>query len=139
MGRNFLAMPPLLKLLTASAFVVLLFVVGSAFRNSGIEVFGRQVSSANWWSSGAGLVTLIAGAILAASAILMLSRSRYGRPTYILGWVALDISILLISRITGTEVATAIPALISNVVITGVLGAYLYKSKAISHYFYPTS
>lgn len=135
MGRNFLAMPPLLKLLTAVTVAAPVIAITLMFPHQSIRVFGRQVGASEWWSSGAGLTLLVVGALMLTASFLMLKRSRYGRPAYILGWIALSLSAPLIAYLTGTYSPTEVPSLLSNLVVTVLIGLYLYKSRATQKYF----
>lgn len=130
-----MAMPLLLKLLTATTLVVPMFCVTSLFPSRSINVFGRQMSAWEWWSSGAGLVTIVIGGLVAAAALLMLKRSRHGRPMYIAGWVAISASVPLVAYLTGGRPSGEIASLISNLVLTVSISIYLYKSRAVREYF----
>ncbi|HUW97560.1 MAG TPA: hypothetical protein VMV40_01795 [Acidiferrobacter sp.] len=136
MGKNFMAMPPLLKLLTSVAIVVPVFCVVSMFPRESIEVFGRQMSTSEWWSSGAGLTTLVVGGFMLAAAILMLRRSRYGRPAYILGWIALNLSAPLVAHLTGTEFPGEMPSLMFAILLAVLISVYFYKSSAVHFYLH---
>lgn len=134
MGKNFLAMPLLLKLLTAVTVVVPIFCIATMFPHQSIGVFGRQLTTTAWWSSGAGLTTLVVGGIMLAAAFLMLRRSPYGRPAYITAWIAISLSAPLISYLTATDFPAEVPSLISDLMLTALIGVYLYKSGAIRDY-----
>jgi hypothetical protein len=97
--RNFSSMPSLLKLLVASSLVMGGFLVRSVLPYGSISAFGRMVSIREWWTSGAGAATTIIAVLFMAAAILMLRRSQYGRSVYVLGWVAMSISIPTMSSI----------------------------------------
>jgi hypothetical protein len=139
MGRNFLAMPQILKLLTAAAAVLPLFFLASTLPHTSIGLFGRQLTTAKWWSTGMGLTTIFAASVMCIAAFLMLRRSIYGRPAYILAWVTLSFSIPLAAHLTGTETAALTPLFVSNLLLTSAIGAYLYLSASVRGYFDPVS
>jgi hypothetical protein len=135
MGKNFMAMPPLLKLLTAVTVGVPIFCIATMFPHQSIGVFGRQMTASEWWSSGAGLTTLVVGGLMLAAAFLMLRRSRYGRPAYLLGLIVVSLSAPLIAYLTGSDFPAEVPSLLSDLVFTVFIGLYLYKSRAVQNYF----
>lgn len=135
MGKNFLAMPALLKLLTAVVIVPPLFCVASLSSTGSISVFGRQMTASAWWSSGAAVVTLIVSGLMVAAGLLLLGRSRYGRPTYVLGWIAVSMSAPLIAFLVGRDPPNGVPSLIFDLVLTVFIGLYLYKSDGVRSYF----
>lgn len=135
MIKNFFAMPWLLKLMTLSAFSVLGFVVGSVVTTSPIMVFGQPVTVSEWWSSGAGILTVGIAIVGGAAGVLMLMRSRYGRPVYILTWAMASASIPLIAELTGKGIAGSLPAAAFDSVLTLGIAIYLSKSQAIQSYF----
>lgn len=130
-----MAMPRLLKLLTAAAAIPPIVCIGSMIPHRSIGVFGRNMTTSQWWDSGAGLATLFASCLIIAAALLMLKRSRHGRPVYILAWVTMTLIVPLTARLVRADFATAVPSLVSNLVLTGVIGVYLYKSAAVKRYF----
>jgi len=133
--KNFIAMPWLLKLMTISAFSVLGFVVGSVVTTSPIMVFGQPVTVSEWWSSGAGILTVTIAIIGGAAGVLMLRRSRFGRSAYILTWAVASASIPLIAALTGKGIAGSLPAAIFDLAVTVAIAIYLHKNQAIQSYF----
>lgn len=133
--KNGVAMPLPLKLLSSAALILLLFCVWSALPQVSIRIFGRHISYSDWWSSGAGFATIVVSCLMIVAVRLMLARSEYGRPVYILGWIVLSALVPFIAWLTGIEVAKSIPSLVSNLVLTILIAAYLYKSKASRDYF----
>ena len=135
MLRNFYQMPRLLKLLTASTLALIVFLVGSVLPHGSISAFGRQMSTTEWWASGAGAITVLAAVLPIASAALMLKRSRYGRPAYVLGWVVLSLATPVLVAVTKGNAAGAAPSMIFSLVVTVLIALYLYRSKAVRGYF----
>jgi hypothetical protein len=135
MGKNFMAMPSLLKLLTVVTVGVPIFCIATMFPHQSIGVFGRQMTASEWWSSGAGPTTLVVGGLMLAAAFLMLRRSRYGRPAYLLGLIVVSLSAPLIAYLTGSDFPADVPSLLSDLVFTVFIGLYLYKSRAVQNYF----
>lgn len=135
MGRNFIAMPLLLKLLTVATVAVPIFCIQSLLPQQSINVFGQHMNATVWWSSGAGLATLVASCFMLVASLLMLKRSHYGRLVYVLGWVAMSLFIPLIAYLVKVELTVALPSLISNLVLSAFIGLYLYRSSEIQNYF----
>jgi hypothetical protein len=137
MVKNFLAMPTPLKLIVLSAVSAAVFLAGTAVTTGPVLVFGQRMTSFEWWTSGAGLALLPAAAIGCAAAILMIRRSRYGRPAYILMLVAAYLSSPVVAHLVGTGIATARPTLVAGLVVCVIASVYLYRSRAVDHYFEP--
>jgi hypothetical protein len=138
MRDNYMAMPNFLKLITASVVGLLLSVITTVPLNSSAGVFGlfdRHVTTSIWWSSGAGTIVLIVATLFCASAVLMLGRSRYGRPTYIAALVAMSVSSPFVADVVGVSAAEQRIFLIANLVWTVVLSLYLYFDTAVRNYF----
>lgn len=135
MRKNFIAMPPLLKLLTTIVVGVPIFCIATAFPHQSISVFGRQMTSSEWWSSGTGPTTLVVGGVMVFAALLMLRRSRYGRLAYLLGLMVLSLSEPVIAYFTGSSFSAEIPPTIFDLLFTALIGLYLYKSGAVQNYF----
>lgn len=135
MTKNFMAMPSLLKLLTIVVIVVPVIAVASLFPHQSISVFGHPMSASKWWSSGAGPTSMVVGCIVLTGAILMLARSRFARPVYLLGLVAVSLSSLLIAYFTGSTSPAELPSLFVNLAFVVLIGFYLYTSRAVRSYF----
>ena len=135
MVKNFIAMPAILKLLTAVVAISLVFCIGSTNPHWSINVFGRQTTSSEWWVSGAGLATSIVSCLMLLSAILMLRRRRWGRQVYIFSWIVLSLLIPIVALLEGVGFYVAAPSLLSNLVLTALVSVYLYKSNAVENYF----
>ncbi|RDD80982.1 hypothetical protein DVJ77_14890 [Dyella tabacisoli] len=127
-------MPGLLKMLTAMGFGMLAWVVASVF-SGGLSIFGQNVSTSDWWESGAGFLCLPAALLMAGSAILMLCRSRYGRPAHIAGWVAINMAVFIGIKRIGIHSSMFIPAMSFNAALIVGISLYLYLSKSIRNYF----
>lgn len=132
MIKNFIEMPAFLKMLTAMGFGVLAWVVAGTFQN-GISVYGLHMSTRDWWASGAGVFCLLIGLVMSGSAVLMLRRSRYARPIYILGWIGISTSVLFVTHVTNS--APEMPAFVSNMVLTLLIALYLNWSRPVRDYF----
>lgn len=135
MLRNFMEMPIVLKLLTVAACGVLIFAMGTMIPHGVVHVGGMQLTTSEWWAVGAGPCLLVVALLFCASAVYMLRRSRYGRPSYVVAWIALSISIPYIAGVTGAGVPASRPGFISNLVLTTIIGLYLYLSKGARSYF----
>lgn len=135
MANNFLAMPTPLKLLTAVTVVAPIVCVVSLFPHQSIDVFGQPMTTSEWWSSGAGLTTVVVGGLMLSAAFLMLGRSRYGRPAYMLGVIVTDLSAPLIAYLTGKDFPAENSSLIVDLGVTAFIAWYLFKSRAVRNYF----
>jgi hypothetical protein len=130
-------MPFLLKLIVLSSVSAAVFLIGTVVTTAPILVFGQRMTSSEWWASGAGLALLPAAVIGCAAAILMMRRSRYGRPVYILTLVAAYLSGPVVAHLAGKGIGTALPTLVAGLVVCIVASVYLYRSRAVDHYFEP--
>ena len=135
MIKNFMAMPILLKLLTATAFAVPIFVIGTMIPHGSVNVGGRELATSAWWTIGAGPFLLVVALLFCASIIGMLRRVRYSRFMYILSWIALSAFIPYVASVTGAGLAVSKPGTISNLLLAGVIGLYLYLNKGARSYF----
>lgn len=135
MGNNFLAMPSPLKLLVMATLVGPAYVVTSIVSLQSINVFGREVSTSEWWSCGAGPMALAVVGLMLAAALLTLTRSRLGRQIYILAWLALSASIPLTAQLIRIDVSYSLPSLTSNLVLTASIGLYFYRNRTAQNYF----
>jgi hypothetical protein len=137
-----MAMPSMLKLITASVLGALISVITTMLPNSSAGVFGlfdRHVTTSVWWESGAGTIVLILATLFCVSAILMLRRSRYGRPVYILALIAMSVSIPFVARVIGMSVSEWRFSLVANLAWTVVLSLYLYLNTTVRNYFHSTA
>jgi len=136
-----MAMPSMLKLITASVLGALISVITTMLPNSSAGVFGlfdRHVTTSVWWDSGAGKIVAVLAILFCVSAILMLRRSRYGRPVYIVALIAMSVSIPFIASVIGMSDSEWRFLLIANFVWTVVLSLYLYLNTAVRNYFRST-
>lgn len=135
MVRNFISMPLLLKVLTMATIALPIFCVQSLFPGHSINVFGQHVFVSDWWSSAAGMVTVVISGLMLTASLLMLKRSIYGRVVYILGFITMSLSIPLISYLLKIDSPNVLPSLISNLILSVVIGVYLYTNRDIQTYF----
>jgi hypothetical protein len=131
--KNFLAMPGILKMVTVLGFFTLVWVATSLV--NGVDVFGKHVDTATWWAEGAGYCCLFAALIASWSSILMIMRSRYGRPVCIVGWLAIAASSLLGAYIAEVPYVSYMPGIVSSLIMTACVAGYLYLSKRTKTYF----
>ncbi len=135
MIRSFLKMPVFLKLLTASTVAAVAFSIESLLPGGSLAVFGKVISASEWWSSGAGYISALTAVLFIASALLMLARSRLGRPLYLIGWLGLSVSIPTFAIIVKGTSAGTLPSMIINLFATALIAFYLYKNRAVKDYF----
>ena len=134
MIKNLSAMPSFLKVLTLMGFGVFVWVVTTMFQ-SGIAVFGRQLSTSEWWTSGAGLFCSVVGLILGGASVLMLNRSYYGRPAHILGWIGVSVTVPFVTFVTKSDQSFTAQTFWSYLALTALIALYLYRNKAVQNYF----
>jgi len=130
--KNFLAMPGILKMLTAAGLCTLLWVAAST---NGVNVFGKHVSASIWWGSGAGYCLLLAAMITSAASILMIRRSRYGRSVYVAGWAILGIDAIIGAFVAQIPFASYWSSVVGHFALTACVALYLYLSKRVKEYF----
>ena len=133
--KNFVRMPTILRLLSASVVAVVFFVLYSLVPGAKISVFGQVVPMSRWWMSGAGILMLMLAFILALSSFLMLRRSRAARPICMLGWAFMTFASVIIAKIFGAAHQESLLLLITNGVTTSVVYIYLYYGAGVKKYF----
>ena len=138
MIENFNLMPKYLKILTLLGFAVLVMVAATLLPN-GVDVYGKHVSTAEWWSSGMGFLFLFDGMILSTSALLMLKRSNVGRAAYVLGCVALNASGVFAIYVATGDSDITVHTLKFSIVFTVLVTLFLYGKKAVRDYFASTN
>lgn len=126
-------MPKLLKWLTAISLCAIA-IAARTFFPPGIGVFGRLVTTQDWWTSGAGEISLICLIVFGASGILMLRRSSHGRLVFLLGWVALNLVVIPITGLTQTS-SPPLLLLAIDFMLAIPVAIYLYWNKAVREYF----
>jgi hypothetical protein len=130
--KNFLAMPGILKMLTAVGFCTLIWVAASL---NGVSNFGEHVNASTWWGSGAGYCMLIAAIVMSGASVLMIRRSKYGRPVYIVGWLILGAVAFIGALVAKIPYDAYWPSLAGHFAMTACVALYLYLSKAVKLYF----
>ncbi len=103
MWNNFIAMPGILKLLTVSALAMFLIIISTINPNVKINVFGHYMTYLEWWTTGAGIWIVLVGSTSVAAAVLLLMRSSYARPVYLVATASTAISGLYIGKIAGAD------------------------------------
>ena len=136
MTENLERMPPFLKVITASTLAPLAFITASLLPGGSVNVFGHPISPRQWWTSGAGLVILVASFPLIVSGVLMLKRVRAGAVLYVIAMGALSGTIPLVSHLTGaTSRVGSWNVTVANIAVDVALGGYLFMSPAVREYF----
>jgi len=131
--KNFLEMPRWLKLLTVASFAVPVLALAKPF--SGIGVFGEDIDPSTWWRTGSGLAFILPALIMGLSAVLLLRRSQYGRPTQVVGWVAMTVGTYVAAHLMQINPPMLIPGIAFNSGITLCIAIYLYFNKDVRSYF----
>jgi hypothetical protein len=135
MAKNFMNMPAILKLLTLGFLVVLFFLVKTAIGGQLIIVFNREIPVHQWWSRGFGTINCVVALFLVAADILMLRRSRYGRPIYVASWVIMSLGLSYCVYQLKLNSVSARSSVIGNWVLTVIIGVYLYTGTGVKNYF----
>lgn len=132
---NFFKMPGFLRFLTGIALLFILFVAQSVFSDV-IRVQGREISRAEWWESGSGVIQLLSSVPIVASAFLMLARSRYARVSYILGLLVSDVGTGFILNANGIMRTDEQWWFVFSAFAVSLLvfGCYLFGSKRVAAY-----
>jgi len=129
--KNFKNMPLLLKFLTAHSLSCFFFIIGSIIPHNSFSINGVHVSYAQWWQSGAGILTSIVGLILPVGGYLILKQHRLARIVYL---SALMIG-LTITYIPLKAKINLIEPLISTIILLILMACYLYFRKSVILYF----
>jgi hypothetical protein len=117
----------LLKLMTGHALVCVILFIVSLLPYDSYGIDGRQVSRAEWWSSGAGPLASLIGLFGFAAGCALLKKANYSRQLYL-------------AFLTGGFVVPypfigeAWFSLIGIFIVTAA-GVYLFKNKAVASYF----
>lgn len=96
-------MPGILKWLTALCLVPPLFVVGTLIPNGTIRVDGRLMANSDWWACGAGATVVVVAIMTAVAALLLVHRSKYGRPVFLVSNASTYLCGPLITKLTGSN------------------------------------
>lgn len=131
MRENFRSMPGLLKFLTFQAFMCFVFLMASVIPNDSFSINGRDVSYAEWWACGAGLIASAIGLIGPIIAWAFVTKRPHARPGYL---VFLAIAFIAPYPLMHTP-ATVFVGL--GMVIVGA--CYLYRCPSARRYFEPSS
>jgi uncharacterized membrane protein len=133
--KNLNDMPGIVKWLTAVGLVPVVFLVATLIPDGSVQVFGRAMANAEWWSTGAGIVVAILAFTSTAAAVLMLNRSRFARPIYLLNLLAAYVSGPIIARLTKSNAENPFWSLVAGLATVAAIALYFYKSKATGKYF----
>ena len=134
MISNFFEMPAFLKILTAMALCIFGFLA-STMLSDGINLYGHVVTTAEWWSSGAGYVFLIVVLLFNGSGILMLKRVAYGRAVHITALLASNIGAWVAIQLNHVQSPMFLASTCFNLAATTAIACYLYFSKGARAYF----
>ena len=135
MMKAYRAMPLRLRQLTASTIAFPLIALGPLIPHSRLRVFGKLVTPALWWGSGAGAAMFTIALLFFVSAVKMLQRSQLGRTWYVFGWVMLTLLPLYLDRQFGSGEANYLLAVTVLGASTLLTARYLYASPDVRAYF----
>jgi len=133
--KNLNDMPGILKWLTAVGLVPVVFLVATLIPDGSVQVSGRAMANAEWWSTEAGIVVAFLAITSTAAAVLMLNRSRFARPIYVLNLLAAYVSGPVIARLTQSNAGSPYWSLLACFATVAPVAMYLYRSKATRKYF----
>lgn len=131
MWENFKSMPLLLKFLTAHSIACFFFIIGSLIPHNSFSINGVHVSYAQWWQSGAGILTSFVGLILPFGGYLMLKQHRLARIIYL----SALITSLTITYIPLKGKISFIETFIPSIILFILVACYLYFRKPVILYF----
>jgi len=124
---NFFAMPILLRLMTGHALVCVILFVVSVLPYDSYGIDGRQVSQAEWWSSGVGPLVSLIGLLGFAAGWSFLKKKRYARELYL---AFLTAGLVVPYPFMGEAWFSVI-----GIFIVIAAGFYLFKNGAVASYF----
>jgi len=135
--KNFAAMPWLLKLITLNAALGILLIAATAVVP--IKWASREVSPAEFWSSGAGPVMAIAMVLLFVSAYLLLERSAASRKLYLVSLSFAFATGPIVDHMVGARwtdvVAVVLLQPLVALLLILLLACYLYLNRDVQKYF----
>jgi len=132
----FLAMPNLLKLVSAAAVGPVLFILIALISSGGTPILPLRGGTLGieFWTSSAGVAALSVSSLFCASSVLMLKRSRVGPVAYILALIGMCAALPALGEIVGIRTTALIFLLVVNIIWTVVLSLYFYLSPAVRNY-----
>jgi uncharacterized membrane protein len=130
-------MPRILKWLTVIGLVPPLFLLGTLIPNGSINVDGKPLANSDWWSCGAGAVVAVLAIVMTAAEILLLRRSKYARPVFLVGMALTMASGSLIEKLLKPNATPYLQPLVFNLAIVVLVAWYLYGSNSVKKYFHP--
>lgn len=98
-------MPGILKWLTAVGVVPVLFVLGTLSPNGSVKLNGKPMANSPWWSCGAGGTVALLAIVMTVATTLLIQRSRYAQPVFLVGMALTAMSGLLLDKLTDSNVA----------------------------------
>jgi hypothetical protein len=129
-------MPGILKWLTVIGLVPPLFLLGTLIPNGSINVDGKPMANAAWWSCGAGAVVPVLAIVMAAAEILLLRRSKNARAVFLIGMTLTAASGSLLEKLLKPDTTPDLRVFGFNLATVGLIAWYLYCSKAVKKYFH---
>jgi hypothetical protein len=81
---------------------------------------------------------LVVAGLFCSAGYMILKRSSQAKLAYLIAWIALSISVPYATQVTGGGNLDALKSsLVLNLVLTSVIGVYLYCSPGSRKYFHP--
>ena len=139
MFQNLKAMPGILKWLTALTLVPPLFVLCTLIPNGSVKVYGSPMTNSAWWSCGAGVVVALLAVMMVVAEILLLQRSKYSRPVFLIAMASTMLSGLPLEQLLEPKVTPPLWPTVFDLIPIALMTWYLYASKAVQTYFHPKS
>jgi hypothetical protein len=129
-------MPGILKWLTAMSLVPTIFLLGSLIPNGSINVDGKPMANSDWWSCGAGVVVALLAIMMTAAEILLIQRSKYARPVFLIAMALTATSGLPLRKLIYPNLTRPLwPEIVNLASIALLLAWYLYGNKAVQKFF----
>ncbi|MDI9243845.1 hypothetical protein [Marinobacter sp. CHS3-4] len=131
MWSNFKAMPFFMKLLALHGSIFLVGALVTLFPIGGFSVDGKEVTYADWWSSGAGIEFFLVALSIGTGAICLLKRVKYARVIYF----AVLTSIFAMRLASEPTLLFRLDWVLTLIAFLGLIYWYLFHKKTVRRYF----
>ena len=108
----------------------ILFPLLSLIPSAEFTINEKQVSYSEWWTSGAGPLSIIIGILLLVSVIGFFRKKRFARITFLAPWVIL----LIVALVQGYEALTIVGVFVLGIWML-LLVWYFFFTKSVQDYF----
>jgi hypothetical protein len=131
-------MPGILKWLSVFTLVPPIVVLGTLIPNGSVQSNGKPMANSTWWSCGAGALVILLTVMMIGAAILLVRRSKYARPFFLIAMASTAMSGLPLERLPEPAADTVfLWSTIGDAAPVALIAWYLYANKAVQEYFQP--